>query len=121
MRSPALLIILALTATLGCNDSPNSQERVRRDTAAATSTIVSDTKAAALGIRDGLHKEIHRKDVVNVNSASRSELETLPGITSALSARIVAHRPYDDTSDLRKKRVLTPGQYDAISARITTD
>ncbi len=121
MRSPALLTVLALAATLGCNDSPKSQEQVRRETAAATSTIVSDTKAAAEGIRDGLHKEIHRTETVDINTASRSTLETLPGITPALSARIVAHRPYGDTSDLRKKRILTPGEYDAISARITAN
>ena len=122
MRLPAILPIFALAAALGCNDSPKSQEQVRRETAAATSTIVSDTKAAAEGIRDGLHQEIrHNTDAVNINTASRSTLETLPGITPALSARIAAHRPYDSPSDLRKKHVLTVDEYAAISSRITAN
>ena len=116
--------MLALATVLGCNDSPKSQDQVRRDTAAATSAIVSDTKAAAEGIRDGLHQELHRRpdaqtDVVNINAASRSTLETLPGITPALSARITAHRPYAATSDLRKRHILTADEYAAISGRIT--
>jgi DNA uptake protein ComE-like DNA-binding protein len=122
MRSLAILPLLVLAATLGCNDSPKSQEQVRRETAAATSAIVSDTKAAAEGIRDGLHQEIrHNTDAVNINTASRPTLETLPGITPALAARMVAHRPYDSTSDLRKKHVLTADEYAAISGRITAN
>ena len=125
MRILAFLPFLALATTLGCNDSPKSQDQVRRETAVATSTIVSDTKAAAEGIRDGLHQELHRRpdartDMVDINAASRSTLETLPGITPALSARITAHRPYGATIDLRKRHVLTAGEYDAISSRITT-
>ena len=125
MRLLPIFPILVLAATLGCNDSPKSQDQVRRETAAATAAIVSDTKAAAEGVRDGLHQELHRRpdgqtDIVDINAASRSTLETLPGITPALSARIIAHRPYAATSDLRKRHVLTADEYAAISDRIAT-
>ena len=121
MRLLLVVPIFVLATALGCNDSPKSQDQVRRETAAATATIVSDTKAAAQGIRDGLHKEIaHHSDAVDINTASRATLETLPGITPALSGRIASHRPYAAPSDLRKKHVLTADEYSAISARITT-
>lgn len=125
MRLLPILPVLVLAATAGCNDNPKSQDQVRRETAAATATIVSDTKAAAEGVRDGLHQELHRRpdariDPVDINAASRSTLETLPGVTPALSARIMAHRPYAATSDLRKRHILTADEYSAISSRITT-
>jgi DNA uptake protein ComE-like DNA-binding protein len=125
MRFLPIFSALALAATLGCNDSPKSQDQVRRETAAATATIVSDTKAAAEGVRDGLHQELHRRpdartDIVDINAASLSTLETLPGITPALSVRITKHRPYAATADLRKRHILTADEYAAISSRITT-
>lgn len=119
-----MLAALAVTATLGCspNQTNPTPDQIRHDAAKATSTLVTDTKAAAEGIRDGLHKKADAApDMVNINTAPRATLETLPGVTPAVSARIAAHRPYSDPSDLLKKHVLTHAQYDPISGRLITN
>ncbi len=126
MRTPITILTLALTAVaLGCSPNPPSQDQVRHDTAVATATVASDIKGAAEGLRDGIHQEVHpaskSEDAVNINTATRPNLEALPGITKPLAAKIIAHRPYSDTSDLKSKHVLTGDQYDAISGRITAN
>jgi hypothetical protein len=48
---------------------------------------------------------------VDLNSASRKELMTLPGIGAAEAARIVANRPYLTKTELVTKNVMPLGPY----------
>lgn len=56
--------------------------------------------------------------LVDINSASRAELKTLPGIGDAEADRIIANRPYLTKSHLVAKKVLELGPYDALRGRI---
>ena len=56
---------------------------------------------------------------VDINTASPGELERLPGITSHLSQRIIAHRPYRKIDDLVRRNVLGRKQLAAIKEHIT--
>ncbi len=119
-RAALALLSLALSFLAGCTSSPESQEKVREDTARTTATIKSDVKAAALGIRDGLRQNTSpAPDRIDLNTATKPELQTLPGITPALASRIIAHRPYAATTDLTRLHVLSRGEYDSIAPRIT--
>ncbi len=118
MNARLLPLALLFALTLGCSDSPHSQDQVRRDTAAATATIASDLKGAALGVRDGLRQQSHTPGPIDLNKASRADLESLPGITPPLAGEIIAHRPYTGLGQLRKKHILTAEQYKAISPRV---
>jgi len=51
---------------------------------------------------------------VDLNSATRKELMTLPGIGPAEAGRIIAHRPYLTKSDLVSKNVLPIGPFVSI-------
>ncbi|MBB5058545.1 DNA uptake protein ComE-like DNA-binding protein [Granulicella aggregans] len=111
------LLLAAPLLLLGCTSSPRSQDIVRRSTAAATRTIASDVKGAALGIRDGLRHDPNN-DPVDINHASKDALESLPGVTSAEAARIIENRPYGHSADLRRRHILAKDTYDKVSSRL---
>ena len=56
--------------------------------------------------------------LVDINSAGRAELKTLPGIGDAEADKIIANRPYLTKSHLVTKKVLDLGPYDALRGRI---
>ena len=55
---------------------------------------------------------------VDINSADRKELMTLPGIGAAEADRIVANRPYLTKTELVTKQVLQTGPYLSIKNQI---
>jgi DNA uptake protein ComE-like DNA-binding protein len=55
---------------------------------------------------------------MDINSASASDLEKLPGIGPATSAKIVAGRPYKTKRDLLTKKIVSQSEYDKISDNI---
>lgn len=57
-------------------------------------------------------------DRMDVNSASESDLATLPGIGEVRAKAIVKGRPYGRKDDLVKKNVLSEGVYEKIQERI---
>ena len=129
MKTALALATIPLTLLLGCTSASPTPEQVRHDTARATQTIAQDAKAAALGIRDGLKQDNAKQGsngladdtsgLTDLNHASRSDLEKLPGITRPLADRIIAGRPYRSTGELRSRHLVSAEEYDRISAEIT--
>ena len=72
-------------------------------------------KAIAEGVRQGLATP---DKPVNVNSASRTKLQTLPGIDEETAGRIIKGRPYHTTDEVRTKGVVSPEQFNAIKDKI---
>lgn len=56
--------------------------------------------------------------LVDINSAPKAQLKTLPGIGDAEAERIVAGRPYLSKADLASKKVIPTGVYLEIKNRI---
>jgi competence protein ComEA len=56
--------------------------------------------------------------LVDINTAKRDELKTLPGIDDALAAKIIAGRPYGSKTWLVSKDLLSLEAYDRISKQI---
>jgi radical SAM superfamily enzyme with C-terminal helix-hairpin-helix motif len=52
---------------------------------------------------------------LDLNSASPTQLEKLPGIGREEAERIVAGRPYASKDDLLRRHVVSRGEYDAIA------
>jgi DNA uptake protein ComE-like DNA-binding protein len=56
--------------------------------------------------------------LVDINSASRKELKTLPGIGDAEAEKIIANRPYLSKTELVGKNVLPIGPYLSLKNKI---
>lgn len=83
----------------------------------AAANATREANDVAAGVRAGLHAK-PGAEVINVNSASRATLETLPGVTPATARRIADARPYNDPYDLVRKRVVSEAEYNRISGQV---
>ena len=57
--------------------------------------------------------------MVDINSASATDLKALPGITEAEAAKIVQGRPFKEPSDLVSKKILSETVFSKIKDRLT--
>ena len=141
--STALSFLLIISAT--CGRAPNEtaqqqkerEDKTRAEVAKATDQAKPDIQAAgrelgrvadeaarearafAEGVRQGWVQGGHH--VVNLNSASESELTELPDISSVTARRIIRNRPYHEPADLITKHVVSDGQYAKIKDIVTTE
>lgn len=107
-------IFLLLIMVTGCVQKPRNSEDLKEKTAETTANLKRDAKAVAEGIREGWSRD----KPLNINSASKDQLMSLPGMNPAEADRVLAGRPYDAPKDLLDRHILSQEQYDRISDRI---
>jgi competence protein ComEA len=105
---------LAFATLVGCSMPSTSQDQVREKAADATAAIKRDSKAMAQGIKEGWTRDKN----VDVNSATREQLQTLPGIDAPKARLIIEHRPYPTPKALVTKKVLSQAEFDQIAGKI---
>lgn len=115
-KLPFAVCCLAVCTLMGCNTQPPSQDQVREKTAEATAALKRDTKSVAQGIKEGWTRDKN----VDINTATREQLETLPGIDAPKAGLIIKHRPYPSASALVDKKVLSQAEFDAIADKVRT-
>lgn len=105
---------MLLLAFAGCTSHENPQE-LKEKTARATEEVKRDAKAVAAGIREGWSRD----KPLDLNAATKEQLLSLPGVTSAQADRMIANRPYDKTTELLTRRILPKSEYDKIADLVT--
>lgn len=101
-------IALALTATVALLGS-NPSLAADKAKPAASQPAASPAQASAPSAPVKL---------VDINSASRAELKTLPGIGDAEADRIIKARPYPSKAKLVVDKVIPEPTYQALKGRI---
>jgi DNA uptake protein ComE-like DNA-binding protein len=127
-------VSLAILMAAGCSSHPTDQQ-VQQKAAETTQQVKQDAQqaasqaraaaanaedkinAVAAGVKQGLNGG-PSASAIDLNTASTTQLETLPGISPARAHKIVAGRPYSRPNDLVTKNVLTQEEFDRISGKV---
>lgn len=64
-------------------------------------------------------KSLVKNSLVNINSSTLSELDSLIGIGSITAQKIIDNRPYQNISDLVSKKILSKAAFDKIKDKLS--
>ena len=102
----ALVLIVALAGTTSLAQTSKGKPATK---AAAGATTAKKTPAASTP---------HAATLLDLNSASKADLQALPGIGDAYAQKIIDSRPYKRKDELVQKKIIPPATYDKIKGDI---
>src|SRR5579885_1122513 len=75
-------------------------------------TVGISTQETVLGAQTGS---------ININTATESDLDGLPGIGAVTAAKIISQRPYTSRDELVEKKIIGEKEFEKIKEMITTE
>lgn len=133
----ATLWVAALST--GCSQKPATPEETREQTAEATKKVKEESKeaakkleaasdqvkdqvkAVAQGVKEGWNDEKNKTRTVDLNTASETELTSLPGVGKREAQKIIKGRPYQSKHELVSKGIFSEDDYLKFSDQVTVN
>jgi DNA uptake protein ComE-like DNA-binding protein len=103
-------------------EAAKATEQIKEGSKVAAVELKKDAKQAAVqgkAIAQGVKQGLSTPDKpVNINTASKTKLQVLPGIDEETAGRIIKGRPYHTTDEVGAKGAVSPEQFNAIKDKI---
>jgi len=114
MRHFTLASLAATALTLGLLTATPSMAQTAQPAAKSPDKMAPAPKAAT----ESKMAPAPKAELLDINSATVDQLEGLPGVGKAYSAKIIAGRPYKGKDELVSKSIVPQKTYDGIKDKI---
>jgi len=111
-KASLITLTLLLSASL-CTAADNK--------ASAPQPAASKAEASAKNVKSGIAakpKAAPKVKLVDINSAKKEELKTLPGISDTLADKIIAGRPYGSKAWLVSRNIIDSAVYEGLKQQV---